>query len=272
MSKRKKTFRQRRPDPEHPGEWLWNVEGVRCCLPAAGDHRGDRLRPSGFHCRGRRQGRSALVLEFTATSNPGGAEKWKPEQRISSRCRCHSVPDNDEAGWKHVKRSVLRLPELLSASAFWCCPVFAEGRYHRLGKRAARASNSMRCWIKRRIGKPPSADKTKPNEDEKAKAKAREDELLAALAKAEGLDYVRQRKAAAKELACRPRRLTTRSRRAARTPRSHRFMATGSSSRGRSRSTATRCCATSLNASSAMSSSATMALSLSRCGDAELGA
>ena len=49
--------------------------------------------------------------------------------------------------------------------------------------------------------KPPSADKTsEPNEDEKAKAKAREDELLDALAKTKGLDYVRQRKAAAEEL------------------------------------------------------------------------
>jgi hypothetical protein len=46
--------------------------------------------------------------------------------------------------------------------------------------------------------KPSSAEET--NEDEKAKAKAREDELLAALAKTEGLDYERQRKAAAKEL------------------------------------------------------------------------
>ena len=26
--KRKKTFSQRRPDPDHPGEWLWNVDGV----------------------------------------------------------------------------------------------------------------------------------------------------------------------------------------------------------------------------------------------------
>ena len=49
--------------------------------------------------------------------------------------------------------------------------------------------------------KPPSADETsEPNEDEKAKAKAREDELLDALAKTKGLDYVRQRKAAAEEL------------------------------------------------------------------------
>lgn len=26
--KRKKEFRQRRPDPDHPGEWLYNVDGV----------------------------------------------------------------------------------------------------------------------------------------------------------------------------------------------------------------------------------------------------
>ena len=25
---RKKTFRQRRPDPARPGEWLWNITGV----------------------------------------------------------------------------------------------------------------------------------------------------------------------------------------------------------------------------------------------------
>ena len=36
--------------------------------------------------------------------------------------------------------------------------------------------------------------------DEKAQAKAREDELLDALAKTKGLDYVRQRKAVAEEL------------------------------------------------------------------------
>ena len=26
--KQKKTFRQRRPDPERPGLWIWNVDGV----------------------------------------------------------------------------------------------------------------------------------------------------------------------------------------------------------------------------------------------------
>ena len=26
--KRKKTFRQKRPDPNKPGRWLWNVDGV----------------------------------------------------------------------------------------------------------------------------------------------------------------------------------------------------------------------------------------------------
>src|SRR4029450_10820839 len=46
----------------------------------------------------------------------------------------------------------------------------------------------------------PVSDVKQQNEDEKAKAKAREDELLAALAKMEGLEYERQRKAAAKEL------------------------------------------------------------------------
>ena len=26
--KHKKTFRQKRPDPDRPGEWIWNIDGV----------------------------------------------------------------------------------------------------------------------------------------------------------------------------------------------------------------------------------------------------
>jgi hypothetical protein len=49
--------------------------------------------------------------------------------------------------------------------------------------------------------KAPSTDEvSKQNEDAKANAKTREDELLDALVKAQGLDYDRQRKAAAQEL------------------------------------------------------------------------
>ena len=102
--KRKKTFRQRRPDPEHPGEWIWNVDGVSKTLyrlpelieAIAAGH-------PVFIVEG--EGKVDVLRAFgiTATTNPGGAGKWLPE--FSEHLRGADVillPDNDEPGWKHV--------------------------------------------------------------------------------------------------------------------------------------------------------------------------
>jgi hypothetical protein len=102
--KPKKSFRQRRPDPDHPGEWIWNVDGVAKIpyrLPelieavaseylifiAEGEGKVDALREIGI----------------AATTNPGGAGKWQPE--FNQYLRGTDVvllPDNDESGWKHI--------------------------------------------------------------------------------------------------------------------------------------------------------------------------
>jgi hypothetical protein len=80
--KRKKTFRQRRPDPDHPGKYLWNVDGVPVVpyrLPeiieaiAAGH-------PI-YVVEG--EGKVELLRSWNvaATCNAGGAGKWRPEHR-----------------------------------------------------------------------------------------------------------------------------------------------------------------------------------------------
>ena len=124
--KRKKTFSQRRPDPEHPGEWLWNVEGVSKILyrlpevieAVASGH-------LVFVVEGEGKVEALRELGITATTNPGGAGKWLPE--LSEHLRGADVvllPDTDEPGWKHMhdvgaalagisaRTRVLALPEL----------------------------------------------------------------------------------------------------------------------------------------------------------------
>jgi hypothetical protein len=102
--KHKKTFRQRRPDPDHPSEWIWNVGGVAKIpyrLPELieavaaghpiyipeGEGKVDALREIGI----------------AATCNPGGAGKWLPEFNQYLRgADVVLLPDNDEPGWKHI--------------------------------------------------------------------------------------------------------------------------------------------------------------------------
>lgn len=94
-----KSFRQRRPDGN--GSWIWNLAGVRKVLYrlpevlkfqeviiVEGEKDVDRLRSLGF----------------TATTNPGGARKWKPEYSEFLRGKgVIVIADNDEPGRMHLE-------------------------------------------------------------------------------------------------------------------------------------------------------------------------
>jgi hypothetical protein len=102
--KREKTFRQRRPDPERAGEWIWNVEGApvlpyrlpelietvaseRMIVIAEGEAKVDLLRS----------------WNVPATCCAGGAKKWRPDHAAFLRGADGVVlPDNDQAGRKHL--------------------------------------------------------------------------------------------------------------------------------------------------------------------------
>ena len=63
--KSKKTFRQRQPDPERPGEWIWNVEGVAPIpyrLPELIEAVGNK-QTNNPHRRRRSQSQSAALVE-----------------------------------------------------------------------------------------------------------------------------------------------------------------------------------------------------------------
>ena len=136
-------------------------------------------------------------------SNACGSGKWKPEH--SEYLRGADVvlcPDHDDAGWQHINQVGASLFGIAQSIRVLVLPhtkarddIVDWARNGGTREQLDALLDQTQDW------QPPSADETsEPNEDEKAEAKAREDELLAALAKAEGLDYDRQRKAAAKEL------------------------------------------------------------------------
>ena len=100
-----KSFTQRRPDPDRPGRWLYNLRGIerplyrlpevlaavaagRVVLVVEGEKDADAL----------------AAVGFVATCNDGGAGKWGP-QHTAALAGAHVVvvPDNDRAGRSHTR-------------------------------------------------------------------------------------------------------------------------------------------------------------------------
>jgi len=97
-----KGFRQRRPDPARPGDWLWNMDGVRRVLYRlpevnAALKRGEPL----YITEGEKD---ADALGLCATTSPGGAGKWRDEYAESLRgAEVVVVADKDAPGRAHAQ-------------------------------------------------------------------------------------------------------------------------------------------------------------------------
>jgi DNA primase len=198
--KRKKTFRQRRPHPNRPGKWIWNVTGIAPLLyrlpeltaAIAADQ--PVLVVEG-------EAKADLLAEWgiAATCNAGGSKSWKPEHAAFLKdADVYLLPDNDEAGWHHLhtvgeslagiaKRvRVVVLPNLPDTGDIidWAS---AGGTPEKLSE----LMNSAPDWTP-----PVAADPEK----EKEEAARIENELIEALAAKSGLDFARERKKLAKDL------------------------------------------------------------------------
>jgi len=111
-----KDFRQRRPDGR--GAWLWNLQGVTPLpyrlpeLIAA-----DAAQPV-LIVEGERDVETLHALGFIASTNSGGAGKWRPElsQHFTGR-RVVIIPDNDEPGRKHAAQVAAALRGIASSVA-----------------------------------------------------------------------------------------------------------------------------------------------------------
>lgn len=196
-AKHKKSFRQKRPDPDHLGRWIWDKKGCPI-LPYRLPELAEAIAND----------RSILIVEgekkvdllwswnVAATCNAGGAKKWKPEHSAFLKdADVILVPDHDDAGWQHIHMIGASLVGIANRIRVLILPGLPpKGDVIDWAKSGGTREQLDALIANAPEWKAPTAD------DEKAEAKAREDELLAALAKVQGLDYERQRNAAAKEL------------------------------------------------------------------------
>ena len=115
-----KPFPQRRPDGS--GGWIWSLEGVRRVLFRLPELlKADPDEPV-YLAEGEKDVLSLVAIEFTATTNPGGANKWLPSYSEALKDR-HVVilPDNDEPGRQHaelVARSLAGIAQSIKVVAF----------------------------------------------------------------------------------------------------------------------------------------------------------
>jgi hypothetical protein len=201
--KPEKKIKQKRPDPDHPGKWLWKIKGVRVVpyrLPQlieaiADDH-------PVLIVEGEPKVDLLRSWNVAATCNAGGAGKWKSQH---SEFLCGAdvvlVPDHDDAGWQHI-------------NAVGASLVGIAKRIRVLVLHHAKAKDDVIDWAKRggtrqqldalidaaQDWKAPPSESKEQIDEAKARAKAHENQIIDALAKIQGLEYDRQKKAAAKEL------------------------------------------------------------------------
>ena len=100
-----KDFRQRRPDPDKPGEWVWDLKGIATVLYRLPELR--QADPEAWVCvvEGEKDVDRLQSLGLVATCNPMGAGKWW--QRFNRELKGRKVailPDQDEAGATHAAK------------------------------------------------------------------------------------------------------------------------------------------------------------------------
>lgn len=101
-----KTFRQRRPDPARPGEWINNVDGVEPVL-----YRFPQLLEAialgrrVYVVEGEKDVETLESVGYPATTNVGGAGKWRESYAATfAGADVVILPDNDPAGRSHAQQ------------------------------------------------------------------------------------------------------------------------------------------------------------------------
>jgi hypothetical protein len=97
-----KAFACRRPDAS--GGWIWNLQAVERVLYRLPDLLAAIARDElVFLVEGEKDADALAALGFTATTQAGGAGKWRPAYNHTLRqARVVVIPDHDEAGHRHA--------------------------------------------------------------------------------------------------------------------------------------------------------------------------
>jgi hypothetical protein len=98
-----KKFQQRKPDGN--GGWTWSTKGVRRVLYRLPELLAADPRLPVIITEGEKDADSAVKLGYVATTNPGGAGKWRKEYADALRGRdVVIVPDQDAPGIEHAQK------------------------------------------------------------------------------------------------------------------------------------------------------------------------
>jgi hypothetical protein len=101
-----KGFSQRRPNPKIKGGWIWNLNGTKKVLYRLPELR--RAVPAGepvYIVEGEKDANRLAKLGIVATTNAGGAGKWRSEYSTElNGAAVIILPDNDESGQLHAHK------------------------------------------------------------------------------------------------------------------------------------------------------------------------
>ncbi|MDP6714131.1 MAG: hypothetical protein QF368_05860, partial [SAR202 cluster bacterium] len=94
---------QRRPDPDNPDRWIWNMKSVQPVLFRVDELRAANPEEWVFICEGEKDCDRLWSLGLVATTNPMGAGKWKNyfSRELKGR-KVAIIPDNDKPGRDHA--------------------------------------------------------------------------------------------------------------------------------------------------------------------------
>lgn len=109
-----KRFTQRRPDGN--GGWVWKLAGVRRVLYRLPELLAAPPDEMVFVCEGEKDADNVRRLGLVATSNPGGAGKWRAEYSDFLKGRhCAILVDNDDSGRAHAADVERRLKNIAAS-------------------------------------------------------------------------------------------------------------------------------------------------------------
>ena len=202
--KREKTFRQRRPDPDRPGNWISNVDGV----PILPYRLPELLEAVAAEC-------TILIVEgeakvdllrswnVPATCCAGGAKKWKPEHAEYLRgADVVLLGDNDQASWEHTNQVGASLVGIAARTRVLMLPGLPPKGDIVDWAKAGGTREQLDALIEHAPGwQPVSAEA--PADEAKAKATADEQKIIDACARLDAREYDRRREEAADQIGIR---------------------------------------------------------------------
>jgi hypothetical protein len=142
--KPKKRFRQKRPDPDRPGEWIWNVDGVPVVLYRLPELI-EAIAAEFFVLIVEGESKVDLLRSWNvpATCCAMGAGKWRDEHSAFLRdAHVMLLPNNDAPGASMPTPSPRRCKELPPRSACSSCRACRRRAMSSTGPRPAAPSSA----------------------------------------------------------------------------------------------------------------------------------